>query len=260
MSTEKQFDKAEAYVLGILPPDERTAFEQELTKDSNLATEVQLLRLEHDAMRILEQDDLRQQMAVWSMQKKEMESSGAKIVPMQKRRSLIRPLAVAASFLVLMVAGWSVIQYNYGSSALGNDFMLTTTLSDRSNIAPSNPLIDALDAMETRKYADAVRILDELNDTSYAERALLLKAEVYVVNQDWEKAILTYEQIIRSAINISIVQNAERNLAATYLQIGNKTAAKQLLNKIADNPQHLHHADALQLLKKLNSWMGFLAR
>lgn len=260
MSTEKQFDKAEAYVLGILPPDERTAFEQELTKDSNLATEVQLLRLEHDAMRILEQDDLRQQMAVWSMQKKEMESSGAKIVPMQKRRSLVRPLAVAASFLVLMVAGWSVIQYNYGSNALGNDFMLTTTLSDRSNIAPSNPLIDALDAMESKNYADAVRILDELDDTIYAERALLLKAEVYVVNQDWEKAILTYEQIIRDGANTSIVQNAERNLAATYLQMGNKTSAKQLLSKIADNPQHLHQADALQLLKKYNSWMGSLAQ
>jgi tetratricopeptide (TPR) repeat protein len=260
MSTEKQFDKAEAYVLGILPPEERIAFEQELAKNNDLAVEVQLLRLEYDSMRILEQDDLRQQMTTWSIQKREIESSGAKIVPMQKRRFFIRPLSVAASFLVLMVAGWSILQYNYASAALGDDFMLTTTLSDRSNIAPSNPLIDALDAMESKDYTNAIRILDELNGTTYAERALLLKAEIYVVTKDWEKAIPTYEQIIRNGTSTSIVQNAERNLAATYLQMGNKTAAKQLLSKIADNPQHLHQADALQLLKKYNSWMGRLAQ
>ncbi len=260
MSTEKQFDKAEAYVLGTLPPEERIAFEQALATNKHLAAEVQLLQLEYDAMRILEQDSLRQQMATWSIQKKEIEASSVKVMPMQKRRFSIQSLAVAASFLVLLVAGWSIIQYNYGSAALGNDFMLTTTLSDRSNIAPSNPLIEALDAMENKDYKNAIRILDELSSTTYAERALLLKAEVYVVNKDWEKAISTYEQIIRNGSNLSIVQNAERNLAATYLQMGNQTAAKQLLGKIADNSQHLHQADALQLLKKYNSWMGRLAQ
>lgn len=65
MSPEEQFDRIEAYLLGEMPMEEAQAFEQELAENPELAKELAMHRLEHDAMEVLLEQDLREQVKLW---------------------------------------------------------------------------------------------------------------------------------------------------------------------------------------------------
>lgn len=65
MSKRLQKEKIEAYLTGQLPPEEARAFEQDMAGDKALATEVEMQRLEHDAMELLLEKRLKSRMADW---------------------------------------------------------------------------------------------------------------------------------------------------------------------------------------------------
>jgi hypothetical protein len=65
MASFKYFEWIEAYLKGALSHDEKTAFEQELNCSPDLAQEYEMQLLEWDAMEILIERDLRQQMKDW---------------------------------------------------------------------------------------------------------------------------------------------------------------------------------------------------
>jgi hypothetical protein len=65
MSKRLQKEKVEAYLTGQLPPEEARAFERDMAGDEALATEVELQRLEHDAMELLLEKQLKSRMADW---------------------------------------------------------------------------------------------------------------------------------------------------------------------------------------------------
>ena len=57
MAKPLHFDKIEEYLTGQMPEDRAHAFEQEAANNPQLATELELQRLEHDAMeRMLERE------------------------------------------------------------------------------------------------------------------------------------------------------------------------------------------------------------
>ncbi len=65
MSKRLQKDKIEAYLTGQLPPAEVLAFEQDMAGDEAFATEVEMQRLEHDAMELMLEKRLKSRMATW---------------------------------------------------------------------------------------------------------------------------------------------------------------------------------------------------
>lgn len=65
MAKHPHTEKIEAYLTGQLRPDEALLFEQEMTRDKELATEVSMRRLEHDAMELMLEKDLKARMAKW---------------------------------------------------------------------------------------------------------------------------------------------------------------------------------------------------
>jgi hypothetical protein len=65
MASFEHFEWIEAYLKGTLSDDEKTAFEQALNYSSDLAQEFEMHQLEWDAMEILIERDLRQQIKIW---------------------------------------------------------------------------------------------------------------------------------------------------------------------------------------------------
>jgi len=65
MSSRPHTDKIEAFLTGRMPPEESRSFEQALAQDEDLAIEVEMQRLEHDAMELILEKDLKSKMAKW---------------------------------------------------------------------------------------------------------------------------------------------------------------------------------------------------
>jgi tetratricopeptide (TPR) repeat protein len=105
MEKDPTYDKIEAFLDRQLPEEERQAFERAIAQDPKLATQVELQRFERDAMELLVEQDLRQNMKVW---KKEMLQDYSARQPDNIRKLKVRRrtrfLAIAASFLVILTA------------------------------------------------------------------------------------------------------------------------------------------------------------
>lgn len=63
---EQLFDKIETYLRGEMSPAEVADFEQEMANDPALASEVDIQRLEHDAMELILENELRADMQEWA--------------------------------------------------------------------------------------------------------------------------------------------------------------------------------------------------
>ncbi len=65
MDDQSLFDKIEAYLLNELPEKETEAFKQQIDADPDLALEVELHRLESDAMEVLVAENYKKKMTDW---------------------------------------------------------------------------------------------------------------------------------------------------------------------------------------------------
>ncbi len=66
MTEEQLYHKIEAYLFGELPPEEAEAFARQIGEDPALARQVELHRLEHDAMEVLLERELRENLQEWT--------------------------------------------------------------------------------------------------------------------------------------------------------------------------------------------------
>lgn len=112
MAKPLHFDKIEAYLTGQLTEEESLLFEQEAANDLQLASELSLQRLEHDAMdRMLEQE-LRNKMASsWAVSPPVnpfLEKTETKVVQLDARKNwrVLRIAAAVGGVLLIAALLW----------------------------------------------------------------------------------------------------------------------------------------------------------
>ncbi len=219
------YDKIEAYLFDLLDEKERATFEAELKKDDKLKAEVNLHRLEQQAIKLQEEQNLRAQFAEWKQEKKSNTeiASEAKVVSMKPtRRSLFYRLSAAASVLLVLSAGtfwWANTTYNNQALA---DAAFEFSSNDRSNASTAT------------------------SDFELAEQAF--------TDGKHKEAIDIYQNIIETNSNPTEVHLAEWNLANVQLAAGNTATAKLSLGRIAEDEAHTYQEAAAELLPKLNSF------
>jgi len=106
MNEEELFDNIDAYLQGELSAEEKAALERQMEKDQELAAAVEMQRLEHDAMEVLVEKDLRQKMASWSEGKKEENGDP----PREDNRNKRGPWWIGILLLVLVVGFFGIRQ------------------------------------------------------------------------------------------------------------------------------------------------------
>lgn len=94
MAEEQLYDKIEAYLLGELPPGEAEAFARQVEDDPALADQVELHRLEHDAMEVLLERELRNDVLEWIREVKESDATGMGGTALPVPEEGIRPQAI----------------------------------------------------------------------------------------------------------------------------------------------------------------------
>lgn len=260
MNGEGNSDKIEAYLYNQLSEDDRKALEIAAAKDESLQEKIRLHELELEALQLIDQGQLRNQFKVWKKEKNN--TVGVKVVELKPKRPWKRILAIAATFLVLAIAAIGVfIQTNYSNDILADANMFDTSFSGKGTgtIAPENALRPILNLMELGNYSAAIAALNDLEDSEFRERALLLKAENYYKIGNLVAAKETFKIVQQEAQNTTYGMSADFGLAVVLVKTRETKAALSHLNSIASNSEHLYQKEAQVLVNKLNSsWRNFV--
>lgn len=223
-----QQDQIEAYLFNLLTDTEKAVFEAELSKNISLRKQLKRVRLEHQAIQLLEEERIKKQFGHWKEEKHITDKKEATIVAMPRnrmRKNLSRFSAAASIILILVAAAFGWGNTHYTNQKLANAAFDYTSTSR------------SMDATTTSFFENAQR--------AYQEKK-------YVAAEN------SYQQIIQQNTDKAVIQLAEWNLATTFLAMGATEKTKQLLTKIAQNNNHIYQENATLLLEQLNSpWRFF---
>jgi tetratricopeptide (TPR) repeat protein len=106
MDNDVLFDKIEAYINNALSPAEKKAFEADIANDDDLATAVQMHRLEHDGMERILETDLRQKMKQWETEVPQPPDEKVEQIfpkPRFRKRIVLAVLSLLTLFVVYFV-------------------------------------------------------------------------------------------------------------------------------------------------------------
>ena len=255
---EKQdFDRIEAYLNGEMSETEAQAFDKEITQNTALAAAIDRHLVANDAIELMIEDNLRAELE----QLRTEETSETKVVSIGKKktarfRSLTSRLAVAASVAVLL--GFFGIQWsnnNYSNTALLEATYQPYDLSAvRSAGGEAHPFAPGLRAYESGNFAEAVEFFKTIPeaDSRYIEAQFYLGHSLYQ-NKAYATANTAFEKVTNSK-DIRFEEEAEWYLALSHLAENNlNTDFNNLLNKMADDKDHIYHSKAQNLRNKINS-------
>lgn len=233
--------------------NERQAFEQKMTQDTQLREEVEAHRLASEAIEWSIADSLRKEMASWG-------KPSAGELPAAPPKATIRPmwrraLAIAATVLILVVAGtymWS--NQHYSNTALAEGYYPQAELAGlRNSSTTSDPLAPGYEALSGGRYDEAVSFFEKLtSDSLLGSKALYFKAHAHFRQKQFDNAIADLRSLIQVSGNEE-KDRAEWLLALTYLDAGKTAEAQALIAQIAANKDHSYYPQARQLSGDLNS-------
>jgi tetratricopeptide (TPR) repeat protein len=247
MADNTNFDRIEAFLFGQTTAEEAQNLEQEVAQDDALAAEIRRQELEHRAMELMVQADLRSQMAAWKTEKA-VEQPAAQVVQMKASRSVFYRIAAAAT--VTLVLGFFARNLFFGDNA---ESLALRSLEESGVSARSGGPATALDAvyaaMERHDYRAA---LDQLNNLALSDNnrqtAALLRGESQLRLKEYSAAATTLQQMLQSGPSDDLREKAEWLLLVTYVADGQHTAeANVLFAKILGDDGHPFGVSAQRL-------------
>ncbi len=254
----KNFDKIEAYLFNQMTAEEKNNFEAEVEVNTTLAKELKFQKAEHQAMKLLLRDKLKNQMSQWHNEVKVVSEnpveSVTKVVKMDTtRRNRFFRLSLAAS--VLLVIGlfanfW--VNDNLSDAALAGDYFKATYTARTGGTVPasSEVLAPGLEAMEAENYTKAVELFSQVTDGNYQETALILKGESYFQLEEYQNSVEVFQEVITNNATPLNVEKAEWKLLLSQLIVGNDDTSETLKNTILNNPDHSYYPQAVELDEK----------
>ena len=257
----KDKNKIETYLLGLMPSSEKNAFEEEMAKNESLAQAVAFQKLEHRTIELIVKQDLAKNLDEWKKEKQSKVITPApSIVKMKSsRRKRIYQLMAAASVALLtgLFALFNWVENNYSHDVLATNSFTQTSILDRGgdNLSLPEILRPALGNMIAGDYQSAINQLETIEDPVYQETTKILLAESYFKIDDFSQTIQISKDIIQKGQDDTNIEKAEWYLYLSYLAANqNETDAQKLLSKMIDNPNHAFHPYAEKLKSEMNSF------
>lgn len=249
MITDEWRLRLEHYLDGALSADEQASVEQALEADDELFAELNVLRLEREAMRLAYEENLRKKVTGW------VNEEAARETPVRSLHRWI-PLSVAAGILLIAgVFGLQRARNLYSNDALLGQF---TTRTIRSASAPSSPTARAALAIQRDSFRLALQLLQEVEAPGFEE--YVLQAEAYKKLKDFPSAARALQQAQNQTSNPIELQELDWNLIGLFIASGRDSLAIRQLEVILNNPQHDFYEPAKELRRRLQSPWRRLAR
>ena len=272
--TYAHFDRIEAYLFDRMTAEERTLFEKEVAQSPELADELQQQQLEHQAMELMHQADLRKQFQAWDTEGVTEKAPG-KIVEMPQyqatesrqkatntgggtpvRRFTIFQFAAAAAMLIAV--GFVGIRLFSGdaSGTLADEFFQQTTSTIRGNNDMPFDLVKAEDLIKKQDFQGGLTILNNTNGETaqaFPDKIQLLKGECQFKLKQYDAAIQAFQQVAKTGVAAANKEQADWFLVLAYLAKGksSKEAFEAALGNILSQPNHSFYSQAVQLKAKI---------
>ena len=272
--TYAHFDRIEAYLFDTMTAEERTLFEKEVAQSPELADELQQQQLEHQAMELLHQADLRKQFQAWDTEGVTEKATG-KIVEMPQyqatesrkkaantgggtpvRRFTIFQFAAAAAMLIAVgFVGIRLFSAD-ASGALADEFFQQTASTIRGNSDMPLDLVKAEDLIKKQDFQGGLTILNAINGETaqaFPDKIQLLKGECQFKLKQYDAAIQAFQQVAKTGVAAANKEQADWFLVLAYLAKGksSKEAFEAALGNILSQPNHSFNSQAVQLKAKI---------
>lgn len=238
-------EKIEKYIQGKLTTDQLLAFEKELAADSQLAS----LLADHRKSEIAIKAAARQQLREAS------QTAYDNLSKLQHQRVLMmRRLAIAASFTLLLAAGFWWLNSGAGKNTpeelFAQYFEMPAAPSVRNGNEQTNTKWQrAVDFYAKQEFQSAIPLFQELLlDGSFDQKEsvkLLLAASLISENQPTE----ALEIIDEINTDSSFKEDAEWYRALAFMKDNKIEEAKKALENIANKKHHFKKSEATLMLK-----------
>lgn len=263
-------EKIELYLMNSLSNEEHIAFEEQISKDSELAKKVKFMRrilLAFDqkyekeaivAMSKLSTEDMKDLISKLSAEDASREPKPLMNIAAYKNHKILWFSAIAVSFLLLLYIG---LQPKYKGDFLFSEYYVVQIYESIPNRGALNLTAEqeqniktAFDHYNQVDYAGALSLFEKvvsgMNERETPSEVLFYFS---ICSLELEK----YDQAINKLSFLSSFENpyridAEWYLSLSYLKQGKRKQAKQLLKKLIkeNDPVFSHRAE--QLLDNLN--------
>ena len=138
-NNDKNFDKIEDYLFGLMGEAEKNDFEEQLSKDEQLAADLALHQMEHRGLELMAREELQNNLNTWKSERKASGGQEAKVVSLSSRRRFFQ---YAAAAVVVLLAGFFV--WTWGgqepdNGAIAGNFFESTSYANRSSLPDIHP-------------------------------------------------------------------------------------------------------------------------
>lgn len=244
-------EKIERYLKGIMPLEERKAFENEIAQDNELRDEVVKTDIASQAIRYQglrnEVKTIRETMLTESEGKSDLGTA-------YQKETVVRPLPfgryafrVAASLLILLLS-FAALQMavinpqNIFAEKINYEVVDVVERSDEESASLST----ILESYQKNSFQDAAAIFSNLENPTVKET--YIGAAAYLKLEQFDIAIQYYQQILEGAVSGSRdywQQRAAYNLAITFVRVGRYEEAITILKELKSNPEYGDYYDQL---------------
>lgn len=266
MNSDDKQKRIDDFLLGRADDNARREFEEEVTRDADLSEGLADTELAMDAIEYAEDRALkarlqkleagfRQEAAPVAAEStavvREMPVPGTEKAGVRPRRNLRQLYAIAAAVLLLLLAGWFVLQpRGYESPAA----LAMATFEPYENITPGgvrggeqDPNAAAFSAYDAGDYAAAATALRELPPTAVNRFYL---GQSLLATREYAAAATEFDNVRQAEFGLS--QDAAYYLALARLGEGKTSAARTILAGISTQTNHPMYEKAKALLAEID--------
>ena len=245
------FEQIEAYLAGELNAEEKTAFEQKLQSDPNLAEEVALQRDTHQLLDLYQQVSYKDKLKAIDAEMAGTEPMEAetKVIPLFQRRGF---QLAAAAVMVLVVAAFLLMNRGKSPSQLADEAYttypnLTTLRGDEAGL--DSIMNRGMAAYSTGNYAVAIEELRLAASQQTDDPETVFYLGLAQLGDKQPGAAIQHLSSVRTDPDYG--QTADWYLALAYLFEDNAQEAQEVLKEIVATPSHAYKDKANTILEQL---------
>ncbi len=245
--TEKRQEKIDDYLLGRSA--DRATFERELETDQELAAGLADTRNAMDAVRLAQQAKMKARLQAMEAEMRSGKEERKEAVV--RRLPVRRYLAIAAAVLLLLTAGWFLMNREQPAT----DLYALAEFEPYDNIFLSLTKGAAEEDAERAAYVayeagDMVLAAERLSALKQTTVNRFYLGQARLATKDFAAAAILFDAL-RQREDFQLARESEYYLALARLGLEDGAGAKSLLSDIAAEDGHPLRAEAERLLAKL---------
>jgi len=247
--TDQQIDQ---FILGRMNKKDAADLQEYLAKDAELSSEVSKRKKLAGGVKAYGRKQLKESLK--AIHAEEIINTKAPVTTEAKTRSLRTYLAIAASILVLAVAGFWLLNQNTLSnpSELAEAYFENPSIAFAQRDTGDEQLLVIERLFKEKKYTEAIPLLETQFERLDPDPSDLLLAVGIskMKSDDPAGAIQYFNQIIESK-DFNFSDEAKWYLALSHLQLDDTNAAKKVLEDLTQNKNVNHFDEAIKILEKI---------